>query len=135
MDIKELKGIGEKSAQCFSRLNVYTVEDLVGLYPRDYDVYEEPALIDDITNDYEKTTVAVDGVITKRIDVYNNGRFTCISTVIRDVKGKIIKCVWYNMPYLKSTLKQGMRYVFRGRIAAKNGRLSLEQPAIYTLAE
>lgn len=135
MDIKELKGIGEKSAQYFSRLDVYTVEDLVGLYPRDYDVYEEPALIDDITSDYEKTIVAVDGVIAKRIDVYNTGRFTCISTVIRDVTGKGIKCVWYNMPYLKSTLRQGMRYVFRGRVAAKNGSLSLEQPAIYTMAE
>jgi ATP-dependent DNA helicase RecG len=39
------------------------------------------------------------------------------------------------MPFLKSTLKPGMRYVFRGKVAAKNGAISLEQPAMYTLAQ
>jgi ATP-dependent DNA helicase RecG len=135
MNIKELKGIGEKSAQYFSRLNVYTAEDLVGLYPRDYDVYEEPALISDITSDYEKMTVAVDGVVAKRIEVFNAGKLNIISTVVRDVRGNGIRCVWYNMPFLKSTLKPGMRYVFRGKVAAKNGAISLEQPAMYTLAQ
>jgi ATP-dependent DNA helicase RecG len=135
MNIKELKGIGEKSAQYFSRLNVYTAEDLVGLYPRDYDVYEEPALISDITADYEKMTVAVDGVVAKRIEVFNAGKLNIISTVVRDVRGNGIRCVWYNMPFLKSTLKPGMRYVFRGKVAAKNGAISLEQPAMYTLAQ
>lgn len=134
MDIKELKGIGEKSAQYFSRLNVYTVDDLVGLYPRDYDVYEEPALIDDLNGDYEKTFVAVDGVVARKIDVYNTGKLSVISTVIRDISGKGIKCVWYNMPYLKSSLRQGMRYVFRGRYVTKNGAACLEQPAMYTVA-
>ncbi len=135
MDIKELKGVGDKTALLFSRLNVYTTQDLVGLYPRDYDVYEEPALIDAINSDYEKMTVAVDGVVAKRVDVFNTGKLTCISTVVRDADGKGIRCVWYNMPFLKSTLRQGMRYVFRGRVSVKNGQLSLEQPAMYTLAQ
>ena len=93
MRITELKGIGEKSAQCFSRLNVYTVEDLVGLYPRDYDVYEEPALINELNQDYEKTTVAVDGVVAKNLEVYNTGRIVILSTVIRDINGNGLKCV------------------------------------------
>ena len=38
MKITELKGIGEKYAQLLGRLSVYTVEDLVGLYPRDYEL-------------------------------------------------------------------------------------------------
>ncbi len=135
MRITELKGIGEKSAQCFSRLNVYTVEDLVGLYPRDYDVYEEPALINELNQDYEKTTVAVDGVVAKNIEVYNTGRIVILSTVIRDIKGNGLKCVWYNMPYLKSSLRQGTRFVFRGKLSVKRGALCLEQPDMYTVSD
>ena len=42
MDITQLKGVGAVTANNLNRLSVYTVEDLVKLYPRDYDVYEEP---------------------------------------------------------------------------------------------
>jgi ATP-dependent DNA helicase RecG len=36
------------------------------------------------------------------------------------------------MPYLHSTLKAGMRAVFRGRIVKKSGRLTMEQPEVFT---
>lgn len=45
MDITQLKGVGAVTANNLNRLSVYTVEDLVKLYPRDYDVYEELFLL------------------------------------------------------------------------------------------
>ena len=39
------------------------------------------------------------------------------------------------MPFLVSTLKQGMHYVFRGYVTKKNGQLVMEQPKMYTMAE
>ncbi len=39
------------------------------------------------------------------------------------------------MPYLKSSLRQGMRYIFRGRVVIKNSQKILEQPQIYTVAQ
>ena len=63
MKITELRGIGEKTAELFGRLSVYTVENLVGLYPRDYDVYQEPAFISSLTEEYENSTVAMDAVV------------------------------------------------------------------------
>ena len=55
MNITELKGIGAKTAENFNRLSVYTVSDLVGLYPRDYDVYHEPVFVKDISHESEHT--------------------------------------------------------------------------------
>ena len=55
MNITELKGIGAKTAENFNRLSVYTVSDLVGLYPRDYDVYHEPVFVKDISCESEHT--------------------------------------------------------------------------------
>ncbi len=132
MKITELKGIGEKYAQLLGRLSVYTVEDLVGLYPRDYELYQEPAFISTLSPDYENNNVVIDGVVSKKIDVYHAGKLAVISTFINDENGDRIKCTWFNMPFLKSSLKLGMRYIFRGRFVIKNGIKILEQPQMYT---
>ena len=135
MKITELKGIGEKYAQLLGRLSVYTVEDLVGLYPRDYELYQEPAFISTLSPDYENTNVVIDGVVSKKIDVYHTGKLAVISTFINDENGDRIKCTWFNMPFLKSSLKIGMRYIFRGRFVIKNGIKILEQPQMYTRSQ
>ena len=120
MKITELKGIGE---------------DLVGLYPRDYELYQEPAFISTLSPDYENTNVVIDGVVSKKIDVYHTGKLAVISTFINDENGDRIKCTWFNMPFLKSSLKLGMRYIFRGRFVIKNGIKILEQPQMYTRSQ
>lgn len=135
MKITELKGIGEKYAQLLGRLSVYTVEDLVGLYPRDYELYQEPAFISTLSPDYENTNVVIDGVVSKKIDVYHTGKLAVISTFINDENGDRIKCTWFNMPFLESSLKLGMRYIFRGRFVIKNGIKILEQPQMYTRSQ
>lgn len=135
MKITELKGIGEKYAQLLGRLSVYTVEDLVCLYPRDYELYQEPAFISTLSPDYENTNVVIDGVVSKKIDVYHTGKLAVISTFINDENGDRIKCIWFNMPFLKSSLKLGMRYIFRGRFVIKNGIKILEQPQMYTRSQ
>lgn len=135
MKITELKGIGEKYAQLLGRLSVYTVEDLVGLYPRDYELYQEPAFISTLSPDYENNNVVIDGVVSKKIDVYHTGKLAVISTFINDENGDRIKCTWFNMPFLKSSLKLGMRYIFRGRFVIKNGIKILEQPQMYTQSQ
>ena len=135
MKITELKGIGEKYAQLLGRLSVYTVEDLVGLYPRDYELYQEPAFISTLSPDYENNNVVIDGVVSKKIDVYHTGKLAVISTFINDENGDRIKCTWFNMPFLKSSLKLGMRYIFRGRVVIKNGIKILEQPQMYTRSQ
>ncbi len=136
MDIKELKGVGDKTAQAFNRLSVYTVDDLVGLYPRDYDVYEEPVFINELDDEYVGTTVAIEAVVAGRPEVFRKGKLSIISVNIRDINGDIIKCKWYNMPYLSSTLKMGMRYIFRSRLTQeKNKAFLFEQPQMYTMAK
>lgn len=135
MKITELKGIGEKYAQLLGRLSVYTVEDLVGLYPRVMNCIQEPAFISTLSPDYENTNVVIDGVVSKKIDVYHTGKLAVISTFINDENGDRIKCTWFNMPFLKSSLKLGMRYIFRGRFVIKNGIKILEQPQMYTRSQ
>ncbi len=135
MNIKELKGIGKKTEELFNRFCVYTVEDLVEFYPRDYDVYEEPVFVNTLADAEDKKIVSIDGMVVKRAEMYRTGKLQIVSGVISDPKGDRIKCTWFNMPFLVSTLKQGMHYVFRGYVTKKNGQLVMEQPKMYTMAE
>ena len=39
--IQTIKGIGEKTAESFARLGIFTIDDLLHTYPRNYLSYEE----------------------------------------------------------------------------------------------
>lgn len=127
--ITSLKGIGEKTGQLFEKLGIRTVEDLLEYYPRGYDAYESPVPIGNLQPD---TMGAVEGMLKKDGDVRRFSRITVTVASLSDHTGTI-QLTWYNMPFLRSMLKAGSRYIFRGRIIKKNGRLQMEQPEIFTL--
>lgn len=130
MKISELKGIGEKSEKLFNKLGIYTVEELILHYPRDYETYGSPALIREI--EPEKVAV-VEGVITKAPGIKKTSNLQVVVAYIKDRTGDMLELVWFNMPYLKNTLKIGTSYIFRGRIKNKMNKYGfvMEQPVIF----
>jgi ATP-dependent DNA helicase RecG len=123
-----LKGIGEKTGKLFEKLGISTVNDLLEYYPRAYDAYEEPAAIGELKPD---TIMSVYGMLYKAPDVKRYSRIQVVTATLKDITGTL-QLTWYNMPYLHSVLKAGTRAVFRGRVVKKNGRLTMEQPEIFT---
>lgn len=132
MLITEIKGIGEKSQKLLNKLGIFEVEDLISYYPRTYDTYEEPVLISEID---EPGTFAIYGEVSGAVSLVKHGRLQIVSVLVKDYQGKGIKISWFNMPYLKTTLKRGTRFVFRGRVAIKYGEYVMEQPVMYSPAE
>lgn len=65
MNIQQLKGIGEKTAALLGRLSVYTVKDLVGLYPRAYDVYEKPVFVQEAVEEHASEIVSIEAVVAR----------------------------------------------------------------------
>lgn len=126
--VTSLKGIGEKTAGLFARLGVCTVEDLLHDYPRAYDAYEEPVPVGKLQ---ENTTAAVAGQLLKTPSVRRFKNIQVIVATVKDMTGSL-QLTWYNMPYLRNTLQMGRFLVFRGRAVKKGGRLTMEQPEIFT---
>jgi ATP-dependent DNA helicase RecG len=129
--IINLKGVGEKTSSLFQKMGIDTIEDLISYYPRDYDIYKEPVFIRDIKND---EVAAVKGIIIRNVEIKKVRNLQIITTAIRDESG-ILNVTWFNMPFLKNSIRQGSKFILRGRINNKNGRLSMEQPQIYQLEE
>lgn len=127
-NITAIKGIGEKTAKLFQKIGVETVEELLHYYPRAYDEFKEPQPIAELKED---TIAAVGGILAKTADVVRYGTRLQVTTAgLRD-SGGTLALAWYNMPYLRGTLKAGERFIFRGRVVKKRGRLTMEQPEIY----
>ena len=126
--ITSLKGIGEKTAKLFAKLGVETVEELLHDYPRAYDAYEEPVPIGKLR---EKEMFAVSGQLMKTPSVRRFKNIQVIITDVRDMTGAL-QLTWYNMPYLRNVLQMGQILIFRGRVVKKSGRLTMEQPDVFT---
>lgn len=129
--VRTVKGIGEKAEQCLNRMNIYTVGDLLEHYPRDYDEFKPIRPIESLT---EGELVAVEGSLLARPQMKKAGRLKILTITLQDETGCIL-VTWFNMPFLRNQLKMGTRYILRGKIAKKNGRLVLEQPKMYTKEE
>lgn len=126
--VETLKGVGEKTGKLFAKLGIHTIDQLLKYYPRAYDSFDEPVAVGQVK---AGQTLAVEGMVFTTPAVKRYSHIQVITTTVKDLTGSL-QLTWYNMPYLHATLKAGMRFVFRGRVVKKNGRLTMEQPEVYT---
>ena len=129
--IKEIKGIGEKSAATFAKAGIYTVNDVVRYFPRGYEEFEAPVSFEKLQ---EEEIQAVAAFVTKQPTVVRAGRYQITTATVTE--GNIsLQLRWFNMPFLRNTLKRGFLYIFRGYVTKKGKNYCMEQPKCYTPAE
>ncbi|MBE5926535.1 MAG: ATP-dependent DNA helicase RecG [Lachnospiraceae bacterium] len=132
MKIIDIKGIGEKTEKLFHKLRIEDSDDLLAYYPRNYDIYEQPIYIKDIDN---RAVVTISGVIVKTPEINKVKNLQIVSSYIKDGVDDLLKVTWFNMPFLRNTLKAGTKVILRGRLSRKGGILTLEQPQIFSSAD
>lgn len=128
--LRTLKGVGEKTEKLFGKIGVFTTEDLLHYYPRNYEAYEEP---EEISKLQEGEMVSIKATIVSGTYVNKIRNLQIITVTAADVTGRI-SVAWFNTPYLKNTLKKGSLFILRGRIVRKQGKLQMEHPEIFTPA-
>ena len=128
--LRDLKGVGEKTEKLFQKIGITTTEELLHYYPRNYEAYEEPVAIH---NAPEEKIIALRGTIVTGIYMNQARNLQILSATIADESGRL-PVTWFNAPYLRSTLKKGSVFIFRGKISRKKGKLQMEHPEIFTPA-
>lgn len=129
--ILEIKGIGEKTCKLFEKLEIRTVGELLTCYPRDYEVFREPVRISDaVPGEVCSVYAVVSGIPgEKRVR-----KLSILNVLIADGSGSM-QLTFFNMPFLKKTLKQGGYYLFRGTVQSRGSHKLMEQPKIYSLED
>lgn len=129
--ISVIKGIGEKTQKLFAKLDIFTVEDLIEHYPRGYDEYEEIIPVGQLVSG-TIATIEVSIVANPQLKkVRGLTIFTCRG---RDYSGDVM-LTWFNMPFLKNTIRIGTRLIVRGAVTRKNQSLVMEQPKLLSKEE
>ena len=130
ISLRTLKGVGEKTEKLFAKIGVTDMESLLSYYPRNYDAYEEPVEIRSLE---EGAVVAISVAVITGVYVNQVRNLQVITTTVADLTGKI-SVTWFNAPYLSSAVRKGSRFVLRGRVVRKQGKLQMEHPEIFTPA-
>lgn len=126
--ITNLKGIGEKTAGLYNKLGIFSYEDLLYYFPRDYIKYNNIVNISDVNNG---DIVSIKARIARQPLLKRIKRFQIVSAYLK-TEDATISATWFNMPYLVKSLKPGEVYVFRGVLTAKGDSWHLEQPQIFS---
>ncbi len=129
--ITDIKGIGEKLAAKYSKLNIFQVRDLITHFPKRYDRYGEIIPVSEVK---EGDVVTIEVSLIGRAALKNIKNLKIVAASVRDASG-VINITWFNMPFLARTLKPGTYYILRGRAARKYSGLTIEQPQIISKQE
>ncbi|MGL4307291.1 MAG: ATP-dependent DNA helicase RecG [Cetobacterium sp.] len=111
----KIQGFNEKVYKNIKKLGIKSLHDLLYYFPRGYDNRTNMKKIGDIRGE---EYLVVKGVILTVTSQSTKNKLKIVKARITDGTG-IIDVIWFQMPYLKKSLKIGEEYIFIGNI--KNG--------------
>lgn len=115
MQLTSIKYVSEKREKDFNKMGVYTLEELVRHFPRDYlDLRHTTLLKDAYHNDVILTVCEVLNVEANRY-----ARRPYVKALCQQ-GGHMFTAIWFNQPYVAQKLQRG-EYLFYGRVQNKYG--------------
>ncbi len=129
--VSELKGVGEQREKKLHKLGIVTVADLLTHYPREYKDRSELLKIADLPMNMPVTFLAQ---IKEEGQNSRRGRVVYTRMKVYDETGAV-GVLWYNQPYMKSSLKIGEWYLFSGKLQKKYGRAEVVSPECERIGE
>ncbi len=129
--VKALKGVGDKTAKLFQKLNIFTLRDLIHHFPREYDRFEPVSEIASVMPDRQ---VVIAGAVAAAKPSRTKTGKTILTLTVRDGTGQFT-VLYFNQPYLLQKFKPGTFFYFRGVVRQRGKQLLLEQPTACTREE
>ena len=123
-DVKYVKGVGPNRVTLLNGLGIFTLEDLISHYPRDYEDRSKPKKIAELIDGEE---VLIEVFPVSRMTEIRAGKMKIYKLVVRDDTGTMI-ITWFNQSYLKNRFKMGEKYKFFGKVNMKYGKMEMNSP-------
>ncbi len=126
LPVEKLKNVGARNLPRLHKLGIKTLRDLLWHLPNRYEDYSQIIPIADLSFDQK---VTIQGTVVK-IDSRRifPRRLVIIEAIIEDDSGTI-KAVWFNQPYIATTLTEGTRVSLAGTVKLDKRGLYLSSPS------
>ena len=124
-DIRSIRGIGEKKAQAFNMLGVFSLFDLISCFPRRY---EDRSTVKEIADTTAGESVCIRAVISDepRLQRVRRG-LELVKFRAVDQSG-VVDITYFNQPYIRQQIHRGDEFRFFGRIELQGIRRSMINP-------
>ena len=125
--IEKLPRVGPQSQKRLKRLNIKTIKDLLYHFPHRYEDFSNLVKIADLP-DENNETYSIQGRVSeiKTFRAFRK-RMNIVQAIIEDETGKI-KVVWFNQPYLITSLKKGTLVSLAGKIKGQKSSKYFSSP-------
>jgi ATP-dependent DNA helicase RecG len=127
-----LQGIGPKTAQTLSKLELNTLGDLLYFFPRRYDDYSRLKPINRLEHGEEVTVIGTIQAIQSR--PVRGGATQLVEAVINDGTGSL-RLSWFGQPWLINTYQKNDHVVVAGKLEQYLGRLVMNSPEIESVEQ
>ncbi|MDY6325268.1 MAG: ATP-dependent DNA helicase RecG [Catonella sp.] len=130
-DIRKIKGVGEKTAALFNKLGIFTKNDLLLYFPRDYDTYAKPSPISGLKENEKEVIYAAP---TNRPELITRGGKQIVVCKVSDGTGEM-ELLWFGAPYVRTKLYPGSHLYFKGTVTRRGNSLTMVQPELLGVNE
>lgn len=124
-EIQYVKGVGPRRVDAFKKLNIYTLQDLITHFPREY---EDRTKVTPISQVMDNENVLIEArVITNMRERYVRKNMVIYQVTVEDETG-VATITWYNQSYLKNQISRGKKYRFFGKAKNTFGKIDMNSP-------
>lgn len=123
-DVKYVKGVGPSRVQLLNRVGIFTLNDLITYFPRDYEDRSKPREIYQCVDGEE---VLIEAFVVSRMTQIRLKRNTMYKLVVQDETAKCT-ITWFNQSYLKNMFKVGKKYKFYGKMSVNGNKFEMTSP-------
>ncbi len=123
-----LKGVGPKRAELLAKLGIYTVQDLLEYYPRDYWDFTKTVAV--ASASYEEKCCIKARIIEPATErVISGGRKLYL--LLAHDGHSALRLVFFNAAYTAASLKKGETYLFYGKVGGSFSLREMVSPQVF----
>ena len=125
--IKFLKGVGEKRAQAYEKLDIFTIRDLLYHFPRGYVDYTKPlSILEAVPNENN----VIKATVTHKLREQNIHRGLSVYKATMTDDENDFTVVFYNNHFAFDAIKEGETYYLFGKVTGGFLRREMNSPIV-----
>lgn len=123
-EVKFVKTVGPAKEKLLNKVKIYTLNDLITYFPRNYEDRNKPKKIIECIDGEE---CLIEGIVISKVIEVRLKKLKMYKLMIQDDTSKCA-VTWFNQAYLKNAFHVGERCKFFGKISNKFGKIEISSP-------
>jgi ATP-dependent DNA helicase RecG len=124
--LERLPGVGSVRAAKLAKLGLVTVRDALMHFPRDYRDFTGGHCFDELVEGEHASLAGT--ILSGSLRTISRGR--SMLTVQVETEGGVVRCVWFNMPFLAPRFTVGRRLVVAGQPRRNDSKWEFSHPEV-----